>query len=115
MKQYDKWYKTQDRGGLQKPSDSLFLLLRELETIIRKTVEPSYSASTLLIDPLKETMMEGFMVKHYCDILMQGETADIVSAITEDIIHLFLTIPLFTPTSSLFLKPIATNSSLARY
>ncbi|CAG2231975.1 unnamed protein product [Mytilus edulis] len=98
VKQYDKWYKTQDRGGLQKPSDSLFLLIRELETIIRKTVEPSYSASSLLIDPLKEAMMEGFMVKHYCDILMQGETADIVSAITEDIIHLFLTIRGFAVT-----------------
>ncbi|XP_071138222.1 uncharacterized protein [Mytilus edulis] len=70
VKQYDKWYKTQDRGGLQKPSDSLFLLIRELETIIRKTVEPSYSASSLLIDPVKEAMMEGFMVKHYCDILI---------------------------------------------
>ncbi|CAC5389785.1 unnamed protein product [Mytilus coruscus] len=98
VKRYDKWYKTQDRGGLQKPSDSLFLLIRELETVIRKTVQPSYSASSLLIDPLKEAMMEAFMVKHYCDILIQGETADIVSAITEDIIHLFLTIRGFAVT-----------------
>ncbi|CAC5422457.1 unnamed protein product [Mytilus coruscus] len=64
VNRYDKWYKTQDRGGLQKPSDSLFLLIRELETVIRKTVEPSYGASSLLINPLKEAMMEGFMVKH---------------------------------------------------
>ncbi|CAC5357824.1 unnamed protein product [Mytilus coruscus] len=92
------WYKTQDRGDLQKSSDSLFLLTRELETVVRKTVQPSYSARSLLIAPLKEAMMEAFMMKHYCDILMQGETADIVSALTEDIIHLFLTIRGFAVT-----------------
>lgn len=36
VKVYDKWYNIQNRGGLKKPCDAMFLLVRELEVIVRK-------------------------------------------------------------------------------
>ena len=95
---YEKWYSTQNRGGLQKPSDSLFLLVRELEAVVRRTATFPLCASSFLINPLKEQLMESFLVKHYCAVLMPDQPCDIVSAVTEDIIHLFLTIRGFAVT-----------------
>ncbi|CAC5368331.1 unnamed protein product [Mytilus coruscus] len=92
-------FKVQTMTAVQKSTTDQEKLTENDQSILYYiAVQPSYSASSLLIDPLKEAMMEAFMVKHYCDILMQGETADIVSAITEDIIHLFLTIRGFAVT-----------------
>ncbi|XP_071138679.1 uncharacterized protein PF3D7_1120000-like [Mytilus edulis] len=89
---YGKWFTKQDRGGLQKPCDTFFFLVRELETIVRKSISPPYSASSLSLQPLKESFMESFMVKYYTDIMFKGETCDTMSSMTEDIIHLFLTV-----------------------
>ncbi|XP_063402192.1 uncharacterized protein LOC134686117 [Mytilus trossulus] len=89
---YGKWFTKQDRGGLQKPCDTFFFLVRELETIVRKCISPPYSASSLSLQPLKESFMESFMVKYYTDIMFKGETCDTMSSMTEDIIHLFLTV-----------------------
>ncbi|CAC5363148.1 unnamed protein product [Mytilus coruscus] len=89
---YGKWFTKQDRGGLQKPCDTFFFLVRELEMIVRKSISPPYSASSLSLQPLKESFMESFMVKYYTDIMFKGETCDTMSSITEDIIHLFLTV-----------------------
>jgi hypothetical protein len=36
--------------------------------------------------------MESFMVKYYCDILIPNESCEVVSSVTEDLVHLFLTI-----------------------
>lgn len=89
---YGKWFTKQDRGGLQKPCDTFFFLVRELETIVRKSISPPYSASSLSLQPIKESFMESFMVKYYTDIMFKGETCDTMSSMTEDIIHLFLTV-----------------------
>ena len=92
VQKYDRWYKIQDRGGLQKPCDTFFLLVRELELIVRKSVTAKLSAHSLLLGPLKENIMESFMVKYYCDLLIPNESCEVVSSVTEDIVHLFLTI-----------------------
>jgi len=92
VQKYDRWYKIQDRGGLQKPCDTFFLLVRELELVVRKSVTAKLSANSLLLGPLKENIMESFMVKYYCDILIPNESCEVVSSVTEDIVHLFLTI-----------------------
>jgi hypothetical protein len=36
--------------------------------------------------------MESFMVKYYCDILIPNESCEVVSSVTEDLVHLFLKI-----------------------
>ncbi|CAC5374390.1 unnamed protein product [Mytilus coruscus] len=96
--QYSKWYNIQDRGGLQKPCDTLFLLVRKMELIVRKTTSTVLSANSLLTEPLMENIMESFMIKYYCNILMANEEGSIVSAVTEDIIRLFLRIRGFAVT-----------------
>ena len=50
---YSEWFNKQDRGGLQKPGDNLYLLVRELENIVRKSVSDHYCASSLTLIPLK--------------------------------------------------------------
>lgn len=55
---YSKWYNIQDRGGLQKPCDTLFLLVREMELIVRKTTSTVLSANSLLTEPLMENIMK---------------------------------------------------------
>ena len=42
---YSEWFNKQDRGGLQKPSNNLFLLVRELENIVRKSLSDRYRVS----------------------------------------------------------------------
>jgi len=60
----------------------------ELENIVRKSLSDRYCASSLTLVPLKESIM----VKHYADNIFKGENCANVSIITEDIVHLFLTI-----------------------
>ena len=48
---YSEWFNKQDRGGLQKPSDNFFLLVRELEYIVRKSLSDRYCASSLTLVP----------------------------------------------------------------
>jgi hypothetical protein len=36
--------------------------------------------------------MESFMIKYYCDMLIPNESCEVVSSVTEDLVHLFLTI-----------------------
>ena len=88
VSKYDKWYTIQSRGGLQKPSDDFFLLVRELETVVRKNTKTNLDATALLVNPLKECMMESFMVKHYCKKLSETLPTEVV----EDILQIFLTI-----------------------
>jgi hypothetical protein len=73
IQKYDRWYKIQDRGGLQKPCDTFFLLVRELELVVRKSVTAKLGGNSLLLGPLKENIMESFMVKYYCDMLIPNE------------------------------------------
>ncbi|CAG2249448.1 unnamed protein product [Mytilus edulis] len=108
---YSKWYNIQDRGGLQKPCDTLFLLVREMELIVRKTTSTVLSANSLLTEPLMENIMESFMIKYYCNILMANEEGSIVSAVTEDIIRLFLRIRGFAVTRLERNKTIKTSKS----
>lgn len=51
-------YNIQDRGGLQKSCDTLFLLVREMELIVRKTSSTVLSANSLLTEPLMENIMK---------------------------------------------------------
>ena len=107
---YSEWFNKQDRGGLQKPSDNLFLLMRELENIVRKSISDRYCSSSLTLVPLKESIMESYMVKHYADNIFKGENCANVSKITEDVVHLFLTIPGYAVTR-VERNIITTNSS----
>lgn len=58
---FDAWLKKNSRGGLLRPTDSFYLLVRELEIVIRKI--PDYSHSHISCK-VKESMMEPFMVNH---------------------------------------------------
>lgn len=58
VQKYERWYKIQNHGGLQKPCDTFFLLVRELELVVRKSVTAKLSANSLLLGPLKENIME---------------------------------------------------------
>lgn len=92
VKKYATWFDKKNRGGLMKPCDDFYLLIRELETVMRKNVEmDSLSANSLLISELKESMLESYMVKHY-SLKLFGESSELVSNVLEDIISLFLTI-----------------------
>jgi hypothetical protein len=42
---YSEWFNKQDRGALQKKSDNFFLLVRELENIVHKSLSDRYHAS----------------------------------------------------------------------
>ena len=54
--------------------------------------------------------MESFMVKDYADNIFKGENCANVSKITEDVVHLFLTIPGYAVTR-VERNIITTNSS----
>ena len=54
--------------------------------------------------------MESFMVKHYADNIFKGENYAKASRITEDIVHLFLTIRGYAVTR-VERNKITTNSS----
>jgi hypothetical protein len=60
VQKYERWYKIQNHGGLQKPCDTFFLLVRELELVVRKSVTAKLSANSLLLGPLKATFTKQF-------------------------------------------------------
>ncbi|XP_033739586.1 uncharacterized protein LOC117326896 [Pecten maximus] len=95
ISRYRRWITKKDRGGLMYPSDTFFLLIRELEIVTRKKVLPNaLNAKALLKGPLKEAIMEDFMVKLYTKKLFDGldEIQDVTSKVLEDVLNLFLTI-----------------------
>lgn len=96
IQKYDKWYRLQTRGGLRRPIDDFYLLVRECEIVVRSCVGSVLSASSLLVDPLRERIMESFMVKHYCSKMFSSDSSS--SFVLEDIITLFLTIRGFAVT-----------------
>lgn len=69
---FDAWLRKNSRGGLLRPTDSFYLLVRELEIVIRKI--PDYSHSHISCK-VKESMMESFMVNHYLKQLF-GENSE---------------------------------------
>ncbi|KAJ8307581.1 hypothetical protein KUTeg_014867 [Tegillarca granosa] len=92
VKKYAGWFDKKNRGGLYKPCDNFYLLVRELETVMRKNVDiDNLSAKSLLVTKLKEVMLESFMVKHYT-VKLFGDATGIVPSVLEDVISLFLTV-----------------------
>ena len=57
-----------------------------------KSVTAKLRANSLLLGPIKENIMESFMVKYYCNMLIPNESCEVVSSVTEDLVHFFLTI-----------------------
>ena len=73
---YSKWTSEKSRGGLQHPNDNSFLLVREMENIMRKEVDQeNLNADSFLKDKHIETIMPSFMFKYYCEKLFQPVTS----------------------------------------
>lgn len=90
---FSNWKTKSDRGGLLTPCDELFLLVREFETVLRKLVNLNdLSSTSLLCDRLKESILECYMVKYYCEKLFGDCEESIQVSVLESILELFLTI-----------------------
>ncbi|XP_033727844.1 uncharacterized protein LOC117317154 [Pecten maximus] len=84
-----KWTKKIDRGGLHIPSDNFYLLVREMEHVVRSKVDiDRLSADSLNCTRLCESIMESFMVKFYTKEIFQDDSCTFT--ILEDIVSLFL-------------------------
>lgn len=67
---FRNWKTKSERGGLLTPCDELFLLVGEFETVLRNCVNLNdLSSTSLLCDRLKESILECYMVKYYCEKL----------------------------------------------
>ncbi|KAH3826901.1 hypothetical protein DPMN_128828 [Dreissena polymorpha] len=55
-------YEQKNRGGLKKPCDNFFLLVREFETVTRKV--ESTRESSMLKSEMKEAIFDSLMVNH---------------------------------------------------
>lgn len=88
---FDAWLKKNSRGGLLRPTDNFYLLVRELEIIIRRIPNHSHMQS-LYSCQVKESMMESFMVNHYVKELFGEYSEGDLSPLLEDIIGVFLTV-----------------------
>jgi len=90
---FDKMLTLKDRGGLRKPCDNFFFLIREFENITRGSVDCKNVNETMLLkDNLKENILDGFMVKHYANEIFDYSETETGEAITEDCVNLFLTV-----------------------
>ena len=94
------WFEKKNRGGLKRPCDNFFLLLRSSELVLLKN-NPSVlhtRANSIRNCEIKEKIMEDFMVKYYREKLFRipDDENDIHDKVTdvvfEDIINLFITI-----------------------
>ncbi|KAH3860840.1 hypothetical protein DPMN_023763 [Dreissena polymorpha] len=90
---FTSMYEKKQRGGLKKPCDNFFLLVREFETVIRKG-ENVHELSQM---ESKEKVLESFMVGHYREKLFpsaaeEEEQETCTDQLIEDILHLFLTV-----------------------
>lgn len=89
---FSKWTSKASRGGLKHPNDDTFLMVREIEIVIRSQVDKeNMNAHSLLIAPLKESVLSSFMLKHYAEKLFSTVTLNTAS-VSEDIVNLFLTV-----------------------
>lgn len=94
---YSTWLDKKNRGGLKKPCDNFFLLVREFELEVRK-YESQNTVSSNNKEQLKERIFDSFMVGHYNEKLFpqqldcaDEEQSENLSYI-EDTIELFLTV-----------------------
>ncbi|XP_069106991.1 uncharacterized protein [Argopecten irradians] len=93
LAKYRKMISLKDRGGLEMPTSNFYLLVRECETVTRSMVDTDrLRASSLLLSPLKEKILESFMVQHYAKFILSGVSEAISASVLEDIIRLFLTV-----------------------
>ncbi|XP_052278876.1 uncharacterized protein LOC127877232 [Dreissena polymorpha] len=81
-------------GGLKKPSDNFFFMIREFENVVRKSVDhESIHSKSFLKDELREEILDSFMVKHNsCDLFELVEDDNERESFLEDCINLFLSV-----------------------
>lgn len=93
---YVKLYEIQNRGGLKKPCDKFFFLIREFERVIRENVDShDPSPDTFLKAELKEQILDTYMVKHYSEELFPSQIKAPENddhSYVEDILNIFLTV-----------------------
>lgn len=94
VEQYRKWTEKQSRGGLLFAIPSFYLLIRELDTILRKTRMMNLIAAGSNKLRLQCAMFDGFMVKYHWNKLVENahtnETDSLV--VLDYLINLFITI-----------------------
>ena len=90
---YTRLLEIKDRGGLRKPSDEFFFLIREFENVVRTNVNmDNLHAGMLKKDKLKEVILDAYMVKYYSNKLFSDEeSVDEKEEYVEDCINIFLT------------------------
>ena len=89
----DQWLTKNSRGGLVRPADNFYLLVRELEISIRKVVDfNNMNSESLTSSKMKEHMMDSFMVNYYLKELCGDCVNSDLSGLLEDIIKVFLTV-----------------------
>ena len=84
-----------NHGGLLKPCDEFFYLVREFENLVRKNVDhEKLHAKSIMKSELKEILLDAFMVKHYSyDLFTDFENDDNnQESYLEDTIDIFLTV-----------------------
>ena len=87
---HQAWTNKMTRGGLQYPCDAFFLMIRQAESLARKTDLNKLCKSSLAADILVENIMADFLVQHHWTSMM-GDSIDTSSGLLlEDISHLFL-------------------------
>ncbi|XP_062597802.1 uncharacterized protein LOC134259219 [Saccostrea cucullata] len=91
--EFDKWLTKSTRGGLLRPTDAFYLLVRELENTIRTIVDfDNLQSISLNSCEVKEKMMDSFMVKHYMTQLYGDFPETDLLPLLEDIVCVFTTV-----------------------
>ena len=86
-----QWTLKKDRGGLVYPSENMFLMVQEMEVVVRQTVNSEQlSAKSLAVDPMVEQILDAHMVNVYSERLF--EDSPLATRVLEDVIRMFLTV-----------------------
>lgn len=91
---YAVWCKALDRGGLKRPCRSLFLMMRAVETVVRKNIGGGIHAHAIRKDRLTEVIMDDPLVSHYWDLLTTTALSKptLVAMLFDELIQYTLTV-----------------------
>ena len=89
LEKYQVWTNKINRGGLMYPCDALYLLIRQTESVIRKSVKTKNIGHTSL-NVEKLTVIADAVVQHHWTSMMGNEVSSHSAFLLEDIISLFV-------------------------
>jgi hypothetical protein len=93
---HSDWIDKINRGGLVYPADDFFLLVREMENVMRKNINlKKLSSETLMKTVLTQYIMSSYMVHYYWDSLCKDVEDEMKIFVLEMVISVFLTVRSF--------------------